>query len=391
MQLVKWAEASPVQGVLACGFPRMSTLRSVNTLWLLSTVSAVLSGATKETLARPVYCVMAVLPRFLRNASFCVALFTGAALAEPALTPPTVMMPDTPFPTSIQRLLARVQSAVVEIRDCPAVAVNPDCPPDIEIGSASGVLISASGEVLTVYHLIRKVTRLVVVTADGRQHPATVVGFDELLGLALLRFPGVSTSSVVLAPGLPDVGTQVLTLGFTAPQELTPRSRTVMMTRLFSEEPVVSASDLQVSVVIKRNGVEGGGPVFNLRGQLLGLLAAKHYTAKKVESTYAAPTVNSADLARLRSGARREIPVLGLSSSDAFWGADLPVTFFEGYGLGSVPGLIFTSTWAGGRAEKAGLKPSIPDAYDQNHKPTHATGGLCCLNWRHGRLRAGVA
>ena len=91
---------------------------------------------------------------------------------------------------------------------------------------------------------------------------------------------------------------------------------------------------------------------------------------------FRSPTVNSADLARLRSGARREIPVLGLSSSNAFWGADLPAAFLEAYGLGSVPGLIFTSTLAGGRAEKAGLKPSIPDAYDQNHKPIHATGDV---------------
>ena len=95
-----------------------------------------------------------------------------------------------------------------------------------------------------------------------------------------------------------------------------------------------------------------------------------------MESTYAAPTVNSADLARLRSGVRREIPVLGLARGDTFWGADLPVAFFEGYGLGSVPGLIFTSTWAGGQAEKAGLKPAIPDAYGLNHKPTHVTGDV---------------
>lgn len=319
---------------------------------------------------------MTAFRHVFRTITCCAAFVTGAVLAAPAVTAPTVIMPDTAFPASVQRLLNRVQSAVVEIRDCPTVTTTPECTPLTQNGSSSGVLISTSGEVLTIYHNIRHATRLVVITADGLEHSATVVGFDELLGLALLRLPEVTTPRVPLATGLPEVGTHVLTLGFTDAWELTPRTGKVKVAAAVSEAPEISASQLQLDVAIHMTGAEGGGAVFDLQGQLVGLLAAVQWSIETGASTYAVPTLSSADLARLRSGVRREVPGLGLSSVAAFWGADRPVSFFETYGLGSLPGLVFTSTWPGGPAQQAGLKQAVPDAYDANHQPTHATGDV---------------
>ena len=110
---------------------------------------------------------------------------------------------------------------VVEVLACPAVDQNPDCHQFESL--SSGVLVSADGEVLTGYGTVTPVARLMVVTLDGQRHPAVLVGFDEVLGLALLRTAGVGAVHVSPAAKPPAAGAEIFTLGFSDLGELTPR------------------------------------------------------------------------------------------------------------------------------------------------------------------------
>lgn len=57
----------------------------------------------------------------------------------------------------------------------------------------TGVVIDASGLILTIGYLILEAASILVVTGDGRVFPAGVVGFDHASGLGLLRVqPGVA-------------------------------------------------------------------------------------------------------------------------------------------------------------------------------------------------------
>ena len=57
-------------------------------------------------------------------------------------------------------------------------------------GLGSGVMIDASGHILTNYHVIKNVTEIVVVLADGRQFPGSVVGVDPYTDLAVVKIEG---------------------------------------------------------------------------------------------------------------------------------------------------------------------------------------------------------
>ena len=57
-------------------------------------------------------------------------------------------------------------------------------------GLGSGVIIDASGHILTNYHVIKNVTEIVVVLADGRQFPGSVVGVDPYTDIAVVKMEG---------------------------------------------------------------------------------------------------------------------------------------------------------------------------------------------------------
>lgn len=63
----------------------------------------------------------------------------------------------------------------------------------------TGVVIDAGGLILTIGYLILEAESILVVTADGRVFPASVVGYDHPSGFGLLRTaPGVARQPLVL-------------------------------------------------------------------------------------------------------------------------------------------------------------------------------------------------
>jgi S1-C subfamily serine protease len=57
----------------------------------------------------------------------------------------------------------------------------------------SGVVIDASGLILTIGYLVLEAASILVITGDGRVFAASVVGFDHASGFGLLRArPGVA-------------------------------------------------------------------------------------------------------------------------------------------------------------------------------------------------------
>ena len=54
-------------------------------------------------------------------------------------------------------------------------------------GSGSGIVVTADGYILTNRHVIENATRLKVITADGREHPARLRGVDTQSDLAVIK------------------------------------------------------------------------------------------------------------------------------------------------------------------------------------------------------------
>ena len=147
-------------------------------------------------------------------------------------------------------------------------------PEQMERSLGSGIVISSDGYILTNEHVIRDADELTVKLLNGEEYDATVVGTDSRTDLAVLRIDGQNL--VAARFGNSDeieVGEWVLAIG--NPYRL---ARTVTA-------GIVSAKDrpgvvgelahegfLQTDAAV--NPGNSGGPLVNMRGQVVGINVA---------------------------------------------------------------------------------------------------------------------
>jgi S1-C subfamily serine protease len=151
----------------------------------------------------------------------------------------------------------------------------PDAPLPQELQVAgAGVIVNADlGLVLTSNHVVDNAEAISVGLADGRHFDATSLAHSEHDDLALLRIPpsnltavglgdakAVEVGDFVLALGNPLGGGQTTTFG--------------IVSALHRSCPGIENSDLVVTDALIERG-NSGGPLLNLRGELVGIMVAR--------------------------------------------------------------------------------------------------------------------
>jgi 2-alkenal reductase len=148
----------------------------------------------------------------------------------------------------------------------------------VPVGSGSGFIIDEDGHVITNAHVVAGAEKLSVTLADGTEVPATVVGSDELLDVAVLKLdlaagqsvPGVETfgDSSALRPG-----DQVVAIGNALGEfPNTVSEGTVNATdRSFPSEGGLTTWIQHDAEIWHGNS---GGPLLNLRGEVVGVNTA---------------------------------------------------------------------------------------------------------------------
>lgn len=138
---------------------------------------------------------------------------------------------------------------------------------------ASGVVVDASGFVVTNYHVIRGAEHVSVASVDGALHHATVVGYDALTDLAVLRVPDLglpalswgdsdqtAAGNLVWAIGNPYGLDQSVSMGV-----ISSTDRPTMLDSPFQDF-------LQTDASI--NPGNSGGALVDARGRLIGINTA---------------------------------------------------------------------------------------------------------------------
>jgi len=140
-------------------------------------------------------------------------------------------------------------------------------------GAGTGFIIDATGYVVTNAHVVQHADEVTVRLHDDRQFKAEVVGQDRKLDLALLKISGLSR--LPTAP-LGDshalrVGEQVLAVG--NPFGL---GHTVTMGIVSAKARSIGAGpyDEFIQTDASINPGNSGGPLFNLRGEVIGINTA---------------------------------------------------------------------------------------------------------------------
>ena len=171
------------------------------------------------------------------------------------------------------------------------------------VSGGSGVLISPQGEILTNYHVIASMgggsdNALEVKTSDGKTYKATVLGKDKELDIALIKIDATHLPFAKL--GESDslrIGEWVVAIGNPFGLEHTVTQGIISAKGRKLDTGV--SSFLQTDAAINRGN--SGGPLLNLRGEVVGINTAINPAGKNIGFAVPISQVNRI-LKDLRSG-----------------------------------------------------------------------------------------
>lgn len=280
---------------------------------------------------------------------------------EPSISSPAKQTSQSPanFPFQDELLVSlyeRVSPGVVAIRNLDASSLG------------SGFVIDQEGHIVTNYHVVQNAQRVEVDFTSGYKAYGTVIGTDldsdiavikvnapaeELHPLTLGDSDQLKVGQTVIAIGNPFGLSGTMTVGI-----VSALGRTLESERAAPGGAFFSAGDIiQTDAAI--NPGNSGGPLFNLRGEVIGVNRAIRTTNF---TTTGEPLNSGIGFAISINIVRRVVPViiktghydypyLGISALP-----ELNLAAIEALGLKSFTGAYITEVAPGSPADKAGLR-----------------------------------
>ena len=225
----------------------------------------------------------------------------------------------------------------------------------VESGAGSGVIISSDGYILTCAHVVDGASNITV-TINDKDYTATLVGEDTTSDIAVIKIDanGLTPATVGDSDGL-KVGQSVMAVG----NPLGELGGTVtggMISALNRSVTIQGSSSANTMSLIQMDasvspGNSGGG-LFNMNGELVGIVNAKSSSSDAEGLGFAIPINDAIKVAQelLENGYVTGRPYLGityLAVTDAQTASQLGVNAY---------GVYVVEVVKGGPAEKAGLQ-----------------------------------
>ena len=225
----------------------------------------------------------------------------------------------------------------------------------VESGAGSGVIISSDGYILTCAHVVDGASTITVTIGD-KDYTATLVGEDTTSDIAVIKIDadGLTPATVGNSDSL-KVGQSVMAVG----NPLGELGGTVtggMISALNRSVTIQGSSSVNTMSLIQMDasvspGNSGGG-LFNMNGELVGIVNAKSSSSDAEGLGFAIPINDAIKVAQelLENGYVTGRPYLGityLAVEDAQTAAQLGVNAY---------GVYVMEVVKGGPAEKAGLQ-----------------------------------
>ena len=144
------------------------------------------------------------------------------------------------------------------------------------ISTGSGFIITKDGFIVTNQHVVEGNGSITVITTDGTEYPATLVGADSTNDVALLKVNALNLRPVTL--GSSDaliVGDQVAAIG----NPLGELTSTLTVGYISAKERDVTTDGFAINMLqtdAAINSGNSGGPLFNMRGEVIGITTAKY-------------------------------------------------------------------------------------------------------------------
>jgi len=144
------------------------------------------------------------------------------------------------------------------------------------VATGSGFIISEDGYVLTNCHVVEGASKITVTTHSGQTHTAALIGSDSTNDVALLKVEATGLKAAVL--GSSDaliVGDQVVAIG----NPLGELTATLTVGYVSAKDREVTTDGTIINMIqtdAAINSGNSGGPLFNMKGEVIGITTAKY-------------------------------------------------------------------------------------------------------------------
>jgi S1-C subfamily serine protease len=233
-------------------------------------------------------------------------------------------------------------------------------------GAGTGMVLTASGEVLTSYHVVKGASKINVTVAEtGKTYQGTVVGSDQPDDVALLQLQGASgLTSIKIDNDQASVGDKVTAVGNAeGTGSLAAAKGTILSLKASittaAEGPVASET-LTGMIETTADVVSGdsGGPLYDAEGETIGIDTAA--SSGSEINGYATPIQRALSIVQqIRSGQESNTvqvgpaAFLGVGLGDVYASAD---SGYPGTGMQQSSGAMIESVVSGTAADTVGLQ-----------------------------------
>ena len=259
----------------------------------------------------------------------------------------------------VAKLVDKVDSAVVVLKTLGRdVTLDEEGIHEVAAqGIGTGVLVDNEGHVVTAAHVVQTADEVVAEFVDGTRVDATVVSSDPSLDLALLRLASVPAVGKPVKLGDSDkidVGEEIVVIG--SPFGLSHSvSRGIVSGKHVPEQESSAGLTGIVAEIIQTDAAinqgNSGGPMFNMKGEVVGIVSFILSQSGGFEGIGFAISANTA----------RE----ALFDNPMFW-SGLEAIVLQGelaaaFNLGYPSGMLVQKVAVGSVSDKLGLRPgTIP-------------------------------
>ena len=223
--------------------------------------------------------------------------------------------------------------------------------PQITHGLGSGFIISPDGLILTNAHVVDGAQEVTVKLTDRREYKAKVLGIDKQSDIALIRIPAKDLPTVQIGnSSLLKVGEPVLAIGSPYGFDNTATAGIVSAkSRSLPDDNYVPFIQTDVAV----NPGNSGGPLFNLKGQVVGINSQIYTQTGGYQGLSFAIPIDVAMKVQQQLLAHGKVTRgrLGVSVQE------VNQALAESFGLKKSQGALVSSVEKDSPAEKAGVQP----------------------------------